>query len=96
MVMPNHFHGIISILGDEECTLKHNALRHPALGTLIGTFKQSVTKSIRPISSEFFIVWQRLYWESVIRSEQNYDAVAEYIINNPQNWNKDEFNPDTR
>ncbi|BDS10232.1 transposase [Aureispira anguillae] len=34
-------------------------------------------------------VWQRNYWEHIIRTEQSYKKIEEYIHNNPQNWQKD-------
>lgn len=34
-------------------------------------------------------LWQRNYWEHIIRTENDFDRIAQYIINNPKNWNKD-------
>jgi len=34
-------------------------------------------------------LWQRNYWEHIIRNENEYNRIAEYIINNPQNWGND-------
>lgn len=36
-------------------------------------------------------LWQRNYWEHIIRDEQSYQRISEYIINNPKNWNNDKF-----
>jgi len=36
-------------------------------------------------------LWQRNYWERIIRDEQSYQRIANYIINNPANWGKDKF-----
>jgi len=38
-------------------------------------------------------LWQRNYYEHVIRNERDYQAVYDYIIANPMNWDKDEENP---
>ena len=32
-------------------------------------------------------LWQRNYWEHIIRNEQSYVTISEYIKNNPVNWN---------
>jgi REP element-mobilizing transposase RayT len=37
-------------------------------------------------------LWQRNYWEHIIRNEQSYHRISEYIINNPAKWNNDKFN----
>ena len=34
-------------------------------------------------------IWQRNYWEHIIRDEKSYNEIAEYIVNNPINWHKD-------
>jgi len=36
-------------------------------------------------------LWQRNYWEHIIRNEQSYQRISEYIINNPAKWNDDKF-----
>ncbi|WP_373549901.1 transposase [Haliscomenobacter sp.] len=36
-------------------------------------------------------LWQRNYWEHIIRHETAYNNIARYIINNPQNWHEDRF-----
>ena len=36
-------------------------------------------------------LWQRNYWEHIIRNENEYNRIAEYIINNPQKWDDDKL-----
>jgi len=36
-------------------------------------------------------LWQRNYWEHIIRNEKSYNTIAEYIKNNPDNWDKDKL-----
>jgi len=55
------------------------------IGAIVRGFKIGVTKQLG------YSVWQRNYWEHIIRNEQSYQRIANYIINNPQNWNNDEF-----
>ena len=37
-------------------------------------------------------LWQRNYWEHIIRNENEYQRIAEYMINNPIKWNMDKLN----
>jgi len=37
-------------------------------------------------------LWQRNYWENIIRNESSYHRIANYINNNPANWKDDKFN----
>jgi len=36
-------------------------------------------------------IWQRNYYEHIIRDEKSYKRISEYIINNPKNWKEDNF-----
>ncbi len=36
-------------------------------------------------------LWQRNYWEHIIRDEQSYLHISDYIINNPAKWSADKF-----
>ncbi len=37
-------------------------------------------------------LWQRNYYEHIIRNEKSYQRISEYIINNPAKWARDKFN----
>ncbi|MBS1550319.1 MAG: hypothetical protein JSS94_10720, partial [Bacteroidetes bacterium] len=39
-----------------------------------------------------FKLWQRNYYEHIIRNEKSYQNISAYIINNPAKWNDDKFN----
>ena len=52
-------------------------------------FKIGVTKWFRE-HTEIYTVWQRNYYEHIIRNETDLQRIREYIINNPMNWEKDE------
>ena len=36
-------------------------------------------------------LWQRNYWEHIIRNEKSYQTISDYIINNPAKWINDKF-----
>lgn len=48
------------------------------------------TKNWQPFDGK---LWQRNYWEHIIRNETSHQTISEYIINNPAKWNDDKFNP---
>ncbi|MDR1594513.1 MAG: hypothetical protein LBS43_08545 [Prevotellaceae bacterium] len=57
------------------------------LGNIIGYFKYQTTKKIDSPDK----LWQRNYYEHIIRNEQAYQNIADYIIHNPAAWQKDKF-----
>jgi REP element-mobilizing transposase RayT len=105
VVMPNHFHGLLLLeddsgrgtacrarADDEACMQSaFGALSSGSLGAVVGGFKSAVARRInleRRTPGES--VWQRNYYERVIRSERLLIALRQYIETNPANWDKDE------
>ncbi len=62
-----------------------------SIPTIVRTFKASVTRRIGKGLNEANI-WQRNYYEHIIRSEQDWHRIQNYIIANPINWATDEEN----
>ncbi len=60
------------------------------IGSIVRGFKIGVTKWMRQ-NTEIYDVWQRNYYEHIIRNEQSYHNISEYIINNPAKWAEDKF-----
>jgi hypothetical protein len=54
-----------------------------SLPTIVGSFKSAVTREARAVSGERVKVWQRGYWEHVIRDEEDYNNIVRYILGNP-------------
>ena len=65
-------------------------LRSPSqtIGAIIRGYKSSVTKQLKLMGYNDTI-WQRNYHEHIIRNEQSYIHISNYIIHNPANWDKD-------
>lgn len=59
------------------------------VGAIIRGFKAAVTRQLKSEFGES--VWQRNYYEHIIRNEESYQNIAEYIENNPANWDRDRF-----
>ncbi|MGB4773547.1 MAG: transposase [Daejeonella sp.] len=110
IIMPNHVHGIIQLIGDvvvavenfqplqQQTEPKRNEFQKiipRSIGSIIRGYKIGVTKFCRNEQPQNFPsrqpVWQRNYYEHIIRNEQSYHTISDYIINNPLKWNKDKF-----
>jgi len=104
VVMPNHVHGIVMIEHSvgiihelslqasfaERCKQRRKML----LPKILGWFKMNSAKSINQMrDSEGRPVWQKNYYEHVVRNEKELRSIQEYIINNPLQWELDENNP---
>ena len=97
VVMPNHFHGIIVIEKNVEITTtKERSWNEskPMLARVVAYFKYTTTKSINTARQTAGVkVWQRNYYEHIIRSENSLNRLREYIANNPQQWETDQLHP---
>ena len=78
IIMPNHIHFIISINGSPWTST-------PTIPKIISSLKTIITKKIG------YSIWQRNYYEHIIRNEKEYLKIKEYIINNPLEWENDEY-----
>jgi len=100
VIMPNHFHGIVNIKcrGTARCAPTREQFGEPVSGsipTIVRSFKSAVTKRINEIRGfPNSVVWQRNYYEHVIRNEFELNRIKEYIQNNPMKWHLDRENPD--
>ncbi len=70
-------------------------LRSPSqtVGAIVRGYKSSVTKQINMMGlfDTPIQIWHRNYWEHIIRDEQSYQRISNYIINNPRKWDNDKF-----
>jgi REP element-mobilizing transposase RayT len=107
IVMPNHFHAILQIVGAGSARPEGQANPEgqaipaqttgqanpaptnpaPTLGNIIGYFKYQTTKKV-DLSDK---LWQRNYYEHIIRDERAYQNISDYIIHNPEKWQNDKF-----
>ncbi len=72
---------------------KQQKHRKMLLPKIIGRFKMNSAKHINQIRNTPGIpVWQRNYYEHIIRNEESLNNIRKYIINNPLKWLEDEYN----
>ena len=109
IIMPNHIHGIIEIVGASlvgalnvdntnsniKMTSRAPTRGAPTVGDVVGAFKSKTTNhyikmvkngTLPPFNKR---IWQRNYYEHVIRDDVDYERVAIYTINNLLTWKDD-------
>jgi len=59
------------------------------IGSIIRGFKIGVTKGFRQ-NTDIYVVWQRNYYEHIIRNKVELNRMRQYIIDNPKKWKTDE------
>ncbi|HEY4720271.1 MAG TPA: transposase [Anaerolineae bacterium] len=65
-----------------------------SLGAIMGNFKSITTRRINQLrSTPGQPVWQRNYYEHIIRHDNELNAIRQYILDNPGNWIMDAENP---
>jgi putative transposase len=88
VVMPDHLHGIVEITPDSDAPHRAHAFQQMAaksLATIVNGFKGAITRKCRQ-EQRVHDVWQRGYYERVIRNEQEYAHFSDYIHGNPARW----------
>jgi putative transposase len=64
----------------------------PTVGNIIREFKARCTHGVNKVNNTTGQpLWQRNYYEHIIRNEQAYQKIAEYICTNPQKWQEDTY-----
>jgi len=104
VVMPNHFHGIIVRVGAglalpriDTTIPRHQgaASSAPTLGVIVRIFKSKSTIYVnRLLVRTGQRLWQRNYYEHIIRNEDELNHIREYVVNNPAEWSFDSENPE--
>lgn len=94
VVMPNHLHGIVAIDQSVHPAVSAPSPRSRSLGSFINGFKAATTRHINDMRGTVgAAVWQRNYYERVIRNEDELNRIREYIAVNPAKWTADRENP---
>jgi len=108
VIMPNHLHGILIVQdpagqefaekpatnGRTQCAPTEFRRRPRSLGSIVAGFKAATTSRV---SRRFWIegapLWQRNYYEHVIRNDADADSLRRYMQANPERWAEDVDNP---
>ena len=60
-----------------------------SISTIIRSYKSVVTKHARRLGFQFR--WQARFYDHIIKNDNSYDRITDYIINNPSKWEEDKF-----
>ena len=97
VVMPNHVHGILFLSGAASSAPTENndkKDRSYTLGEVIRAFKSiSAIQVNRQLGVKDQPLWQRNYYDHVIRDQDDLNRVRQYVLDNPINWEQDKNNP---
>lgn len=94
VIMPNHVHGILWI---NDCQKSGDQVRKlgnivsGSLSSIVRSYKAAVTKEINLICNQTgtSLVWQRNFYEHIIRDDNALEKIRQYIVENPLNWETD-------
>lgn len=104
IVMPNHFHAII-IIGENKYNNRRDAMHYVStttttqknqfatqrknLSSIIRGYKSAITTFARKNNIDF--AWQSRFHDRIIRNNDEFERIRNYILNNPLNWNNDKY-----
>ncbi len=103
MVMPNHLHGIVGLTRPIQAlkagaassapTTQLPPASQPTLGQILRRFKSiSAIEVNRILGRRGEAVWQRNYYEHIVRSVEEFQRIRRYILENPIHWDDDPEN----
>ena len=91
VVMPNHIHGIIEIKNSYKEEFEKNRFQKVvsgSIGAIVRGYKTGVTKWFRK-NSDIYNVWHKNYYDILIRDDEMFIKISNYIEDNPKNWEKE-------
>lgn len=109
VVMPNHIHGILIIdkklnnanivetghalsLSEKPGSQRFQNIGKNTISSIVGSYKSAVTKHANRLG--YTHQWQKLFYDNIIRDNNQYQRISDYIVSNPENWAKDKFKTD--
>ena len=102
-VMPNHLHAILLLTDPCNAGSKTGTSDPPPFGgkvqpgsvpAIVRAYKSAVALRYKRMNlPDHGPLWQRNYYEHIIRSTESLDRIRAYILNNPQQWAEDQENP---
>jgi REP element-mobilizing transposase RayT len=105
VIMPNHFHAIVVIHEKEPLVTdltrqvptgsnrQYSKPVRDSLSTIIASFKAAVTRRMSNVQDkDNQPIWQSRFYDHIIRNEQEFELISQYIQLNPELWDRDENN----
>lgn len=85
VIMPNHIHFILTV---EEMTA--GASPRPTVPNIVGAYKSLTARECNKLRS-IDKLFQTSFYEHIVRGDEDYDEIVQYIADNPQRWQADEL-----
>jgi REP-associated tyrosine transposase len=93
VVMPNHVHGLISLRDSVGAGLRP-APTTATVSEIVGAFKSFSSRRIHATNaSSPKKVWQRGFYEHIVRNRDECERISRYVLQNPARWEFDRENP---
>jgi putative transposase len=92
VIMPNHVHGIIEIVGGSYVGEGFKPSRSYSLTEILRGFKTFSSRAINQKYPDGLFQWQRSFHDRVIRDKWELITIGRYIVENPRHWSDDEEN----
>ncbi|MDE2750368.1 MAG: hypothetical protein OXI34_15530 [Chloroflexota bacterium] len=100
VVMPNHLHGLLIItertnVNSDQCSdgplsAQRRGVPASSLGSIINQFKGTVSRSVwSNLLHSRTQIWQRNYYDHIVRDEASLNEIRKYIVGNPAKWHDD-------
>lgn len=96
VIMPNHIHALLWIMKSEvkHDAQKSNKVEPGSASAAVGAFKSTTSRQLR---NRFDFdpdgkIWQRGFYDRIVRHEKELETIREYIRLNPERWCKDQNN----
>ncbi|HEX8235970.1 MAG TPA: transposase [Abditibacteriaceae bacterium] len=86
ILMPDHLHAIVCIRHNIGAKLASSPRAAKSISSLVAGFKSAATSRINEKRGQTTIVWQRSFWEHIIRDERDLNNTRRYIHENPHRW----------
>ncbi len=98
VIMPNHLHGILILKSVSKEQAPHQqtdegsgpkGTQPGSVGAILQTYKSVCTRRARQYAD--IRIWQPNYYEHIIRTEEEWERIHQYILANPVNWVRDDY-----
>lgn len=97
VIMPNHIHMILIIENDNRAQnivplqkQKFQKITSGSISAIVRGYKIGVTKWFRK-NTNIHDIWQRNFYEHIVRNEKSLEKIQNYIVHNPEKWEDDKF-----
>ena len=101
-IMPNHIHVLMTLKADTARRVptveQFGKPTKNSISSIVRAFKSATTNAVRKyvgtqraVSENMYNIWQRSFYDHIIRNEEDYLRIWQYIDENPAKWTEDDY-----